>query len=104
MDDAHDGPYARERQIEDVARICRALNGEGARYLLIGGFAVIARGGARTTKDIDLLIDASPANVARVKQALRILEDHAVDEVADDDVERYTVILRREWNNRAGIE
>jgi predicted nucleotidyltransferase len=92
VDDAHDGPYAREPQIEDLARVCRALNDAGARYILIGGFAVIARGGARTTKDIDLLIDPSADNVARVRRALRILEDHAVDEVADDDVLRYTVV------------
>jgi hypothetical protein len=92
VDDAHDGPYAREPQVEDLARICRALNDAGARYILIGGFAVIAHGGARTTKDIDLLVDASPDNVARVKQALRILEDHAVDEVLDSDVARYAVV------------
>ena len=92
MDDAHDGPYAREPQIEDLVRICRALNDAGARYILIGGFAVIAHGGARTTKDIDLLVDASPENVVRVKQALRILEDHAVDDVADTDVARYAVV------------
>jgi predicted nucleotidyltransferase len=92
VDDPHDGPYAREPQIEDLARIARALNDAGARYVLIGGFAVIALGGARTTKDIDLLIDAAPENVARVKQALRVLEDHAADEVEDDDVARYTVV------------
>ena len=92
MDDAHDGPYSREPQIEDLVRICRALNDAGARYMLIGGFAVIAHGGVRTTKDIDLLIDASVENVARVKQALRILEDKAVDDVADDDVARYSVV------------
>lgn len=92
MDDAHDGPYAREPQVEDLARICAALNDAGAKYVLIGGFAVIARGGARTTKDIDLLIDASSDNVARVKRALSILEDNAVREVADDDVARYAVV------------
>jgi predicted nucleotidyltransferase len=92
VDDPHDGAYAREPQIEDLARICRALNSVGARYFLIGGFAVIARGGARTTKDIDFLIDPSPNNVARVKQALRVLEDRAVDEVADDDIAKYTVV------------
>ncbi|HWW88075.1 MAG TPA: nucleotidyl transferase AbiEii/AbiGii toxin family protein [Vicinamibacterales bacterium] len=92
MDDPHDGPYAREPQIEDLARICRALNESGARYILIGGFAVIAHGGGRTTKDIDLLVDAAPVNVALVKQALRILEDRAVDEVADTDVARYAVV------------
>ena len=92
MDDSHDGAYAREPQVEDLARICRALNDAGARYVLIGGFAVIVRGGARTTKDIDLLIDPAPANVARVKLALRILEDHAADQVADEDVARYAVV------------
>ena len=92
MDDAHDGPYARDPQIEDLLRICAALNAAGARYLLIGGFAVIARGGARTTKDIDLLIDPSPENVTRVKQGLQVLEDRAVNEVADDDVARYAVV------------
>jgi hypothetical protein len=30
--------------------------------------------------------------VARVKRALRILEDHAVDDVADTDVARYAVV------------
>ena len=90
MDDAHDGSYAREPQIEDLTRICRALNEAGARYLLIGGFAVIARGGTRTTKDIDLLVDPSPDNMVRVKQGLRVLEDRAIDEVADDDVARYS--------------
>jgi hypothetical protein len=60
--------------------------------VLIGGFAVIAHGGARTTKDIDLLIDAAPENVARVREALQILEDNAVSEVADDDLARYTVV------------
>jgi hypothetical protein len=92
VDDAHDGPYAREPQIEDLVRICRALNEAGARCLLIGGFAVIAHGGARTTKETDLLIDASSDNVSRVKQALRILEDRAIDQVADTDVARYTVV------------
>ena len=32
--------------------------------------------------------------MSRVKQALRILEDKAVDDVADDDVARYAVV---EW-------
>lgn len=92
MDDAHDGTYAREPQLDDLARIARALNAHGAKYVLIGGFAVIAHGGARTTKDIDLLIDAEPENVARVREALQVLEDKAVRDVGDDDVARYSVV------------
>jgi hypothetical protein len=92
VDDAHDGSYAREPQLEDLVRLARALNTHHVRYVLIGGFAVIAHGGARTTKDIDLLIDADPANVARVRLALQILEDKAVNDVADEDVARYSVV------------
>jgi hypothetical protein len=92
VDDAHDGSYAREPQLDDLVRLARALNAHHVRYVLIGGFAVIAHGGARTTKDIDLLIDAGPENVARVREALQILEDKAVDDVADDDVARYSVV------------
>lgn len=92
MDDPHDGAYAREPQLEDLARLGRSLNAHHVRYVLIGGFAVIAHGGARTTKDIDLLIDAGPENIARVREALQILEDRAVNDVADDDVARYSVV------------
>ena len=92
MDDAHDGPYAREPQVEDLARICRSLNEAGARYLLIGGFAVIAHGASRFTKDIDLLVDDAPDNIARVKRGLAILADNAAAEVADHDVRDHTVV------------
>jgi hypothetical protein len=53
VDDAHDGSYPREPQLDDLVRLARALNAHDVRYVLIGGFAVIAHGGARTTKDID---------------------------------------------------
>jgi len=53
---------------------------------------VIAHGGARTTKGIDFLVDASPEKVARLRQALRILEDRAIDQVAETDIARYTVV------------
>jgi hypothetical protein len=81
MDDADDGTHVRAPTLEDLARICESLNRSQARYLLIGGFAVIAHGGGRTTKDIDFLIDASPENVARVKTALGILADNAAAEI-----------------------
>lgn len=49
MDGHDDGPHAREPQLEGLARIGAALNAAGARYVLIGGFAVIAQGASRTT-------------------------------------------------------
>jgi hypothetical protein len=92
VDHANDRAYARAPELDDLVRICRSLNEAGARYVLIGGFAVIAHGGGRTTMDIDLLVDDSPENIVRVKSALRVLIDQAVDEVADDDVRRYAVV------------
>jgi hypothetical protein len=92
VDDRDDPTYARAPEPSDVVRICRALNAEQARYVLIGGFAVIAHGAGRFTKDIDLLVDDLPENIARVKRALAVLEDNAAAEIADTDVQRHVVV------------
>jgi Nucleotidyl transferase AbiEii toxin, Type IV TA system len=92
VDDEDDARYARAPEPGDVVRICRALNDAAARYLLIGGFAVIAHGAGRFTKDVDLLVDDAPENVARVKKALSVLADNAAGEVADEDVRQHVVV------------
>lgn len=92
MDEGSDVPEVRPPTIDDVRRICRALEDAQARYVLIGGFAVILHGGERTTKDIDLLVDPDPANVDRLKRALSVLEDDAAREIDPDDLKRYRVI------------
>jgi predicted nucleotidyltransferase len=92
VDQDGDVPEVRPPTIGDVRRICRALDEAGARYVLIGGFAVILHGGERTTKDIDLLVDPAPENVQRLKQALAVLADNAAAEIADGDLQTYTVV------------
>ncbi len=92
MDHKPDGLEVRPPTLDDLRRICRSLDAAGARYVLIGGFAVILHGGERTTKDIDLLVDAAPANVERLKRALSILEDNAAAEIGAGDLEKYTVV------------
>lgn len=92
MDDQDDDSYARAPEPEDLVRICRALNDAGARYVLIGGFAVLAHGASRFTKDIDLLVDDAPENIGRVKRGLAILADNAAADVAEDDVREHTVV------------
>lgn len=92
MDDQHADSYARAPEPEDLVRICRALNEAGARYVLIGGFAVLAHGASRFTKDIDLLVDDAPENIVRVKRGLAILADNAAADVAEDDVRQHTVV------------
>lgn len=92
MDDEADGRYSRAPELEDLVALCAALNREGARYLLIGGFAVILHGFVRGTKDVDLLVEASAENVQALKRALSTLPDNAIALIADDELRRYPVV------------
>ena len=82
----------RPPQRADLVSLCRALNAEGARYLVVGGMAVVQQGFLRATEDIDLLLDGAADNVARVRRALDVLPDQAIREMGEDDLERYTVV------------
>lgn len=83
---------SREPTAEDLAGICRRLNDLGARYLIIGGFAIRGAGYIRSTMDVDLIIALDPENEALVFEALRSLPDRAVDELDPGDVAKYTVV------------
>jgi hypothetical protein len=91
-DDAGKALQARPPLLEDLVALCRDLNTAGARYVVIGGMAVIQAGFPRATGDIDLLIETSLTNQARVRQALEHLPDKAVRDLADDDLDRYAVV------------
>ena len=86
------GKTARSPRRGDLKRICSELNRLGARYMVVGGFAIIEAGYPRFTGDIDLLVDASLENEARVFEALRILPDRAVNQLAAGDVSRHVVV------------
>jgi hypothetical protein len=92
VDDQDDRGYSRAPELEDLVSLCKALNDEGVRYILIGGFAVILHGFVRATKDVDLLVDASSDNVQRLKRAMATLPDNAIALMADDEVDRYGVV------------
>ena len=77
---------------DDLVRLCRELNAHGARYMVVGGFAVIQHGFLRATEDIDLLLEGSLENQAKVKKALEILPDKAIRELGDDDLRNYIVV------------
>jgi len=53
-----------------TTRVCAALNEAGAHYLVIGGIACILHGHVRATTDIDILIERTPENAARILDAL----------------------------------
>ena len=82
---------SRPPQEEDLVALCRALNEVGARYLICGGFAVIQAGYPRFTGDIDLLVDSSLENEAKVFAALEFLPDKAVRELDPGDIARHIV-------------
>jgi hypothetical protein len=87
---AEESPRPPERG--DLSRLCAELNRLGARYVVVGGFAIIEAGFPRFTGDIDLLVDTSPENERRVFEALRSLPDKAVNQLDPGDVERFTVV------------
>jgi predicted nucleotidyltransferase len=48
----------------------RALNDAGARYVVVGGLAVVLHGHVRLTTDLDLIIDLEPSEARKVLQVL----------------------------------
>jgi hypothetical protein len=95
-----DGPFdpetgeliPRPPEREDLVELCRQLQERGASFMVVGGFAIILAGYARTTGDIDILIDTDLANEARVYEALATLPDGCVRELEPGEVEKYTVV------------
>lgn len=55
---------------KDFVDLLRLLNAHGARYLVIGGYAVGFHGYPRGTKDLDIWIARDRGNVERVAAAL----------------------------------
>lgn len=76
----------------DLVKLCAALNAQGARYVVVGGMAMIQQGFLRATEDIDLLLENSRQNQAKVRRALEVLPDRAVREMGDDDLDAYQVV------------
>jgi hypothetical protein len=54
----------------DFKEFIQSLNANGVRHLVVGGYAVAFHGHPRYTKDIDIWIERSPENAARVIRAL----------------------------------
>ena len=87
-----DGFEPREPESSDLLKICDSLNKVGARYVVIGGMAMVLHGFNRGTEAIDLLVDRTAENIACLREALSILPDNAVRDVRDSDIEEYEVV------------
>ena len=88
----NEGAESRQPTVEDLLELCRELNRLGARYLIVGGFAIRGAGYLRDTGDLDVIIDTSPENEARVYRSLEILPDKAVLHLKPGEVAKYTVV------------
>jgi len=76
----------------DLVNLCRELNQRGAKYVVIGGFAIIAAGLPRLTTDVDLMVAADLENEAKVFSALATLPDNAVRELEPGELQQHNVI------------
>jgi hypothetical protein len=96
MADANQSPLnpneCRAPTLEDLVELGRALNEAGARYVVIGGFAIRAAGFTRNTMDVDLLVETGQENEARVIQGLMVLPDRAVREIRPGEIGEYGVV------------
>ncbi len=82
----------RQPTLEDLRDLCRELNARGARYVVVGGFAIRAAGYIRETMDIDLVVARDRENEAKVFSALSTLPDKAVRELQPGELLQYNVI------------
>jgi len=82
----------REPSVEDLRDLCRELNRRGARYIVVGGFAMRAAGYNRRTMDVDLIVGRDAENEGRVFSALSTLPDNAVRELQAGELQQFNVI------------
>ena len=84
-----------------VETIVTALNQAAARYLVVGGLAVVAHGFVRLTADIDLVLDPEPGALRRAIDALAGLGYRPRAPV--DLTEFLDPVRRGEWARDKGL-
>ena len=99
-------PFASEHdkgvKVASLEAIFLALQKAQARYLVVGGLAVIAHGYTRLTQDIDLVLDFSPDSLARALTALESLGYRPLVPVKLRDFA--DAELRRQWQNEKNMK
>lgn len=79
-----DNDYTRPATWDDVLTTVRLLNQAGARYILVGGYALACHGYVRMTTDIDIAVAPDQINSARWIAALAWLPDGVCKEMAGE--------------------
>ncbi|MCE0521533.1 MAG: hypothetical protein LV480_01310 [Methylacidiphilales bacterium] len=88
-------------KVASLEAIFRALQEAEARYLVVGGIAVVAHGYVRLTKDLDLVLDLSSESLKRTLTVLQGLGYRPINPVpildfADPE-------LRRDWTENRNM-
>jgi len=99
MDDPDAGPQRAAENLtsrpptqSDLVGLCRELNVRGAKYVVVGGLAIVAAGLPRMTTDVDLMVASDAENEAKVFGALATLPDKAVHELQPGELQQFNVI------------
>lgn len=72
---------------ETIRALFAALRDENVEYVLVGGLAMDVLGIGRFTEDIDLFVRPTPANVDRLRRALRrVWQDPSIDDITAADL------------------
>jgi predicted nucleotidyltransferase len=88
---------------ENIKHIIHSLNKSGLKYLIVGGFAVIAHGYVRYTADLDIVIAIDTDNIDRLIQVMDKLgyqprlpvqiSDMLVDEKRQEWIEEKNMVV-----------
>jgi hypothetical protein len=71
----------------DFVDLLRAFAAADVRFLIVGAYALALHGRPRATGDLDVWVDATPENAARVMQALATF-GAPISEISADDFAR----------------
>jgi hypothetical protein len=78
----------------DYAEVLRALEGDGARFAVAGGFASLAHGVVRVTMDLDLVVDVRDDNLLILWDTLSRLGFMTQQPISPQDAVSATALLR----------
>ncbi len=91
----------------DFNDLLLAFNAAEVRYLVVGAYAVTFHAQPRFTKDLDLWVEASPENAAKVHSALTAfgapLADVTPGELANEDMVYQIGVAPNRINNLMGV-
>lgn len=72
---------------DTTREVLAAFEREGVSYAIVGAVALNLHGLARATQDLDIFIEPTGENVARLRQALkRVFDDPHIDEITATDL------------------